>query len=74
MQASSSIRIVAHHERDNKECVHFYHPISPSTYDFICYKINTEHFVGVTGKVRLDFVRFKVPNLWERSLVQNHIA
>jgi hypothetical protein len=47
----------------NVECLHFHHSITASADNFICYKINTVYFVRVTRKIRLDFVRFEVPNL-----------
>jgi hypothetical protein len=45
------------------KCLHLYHTITASTDNLICHKINAVHFVGVTRKVRLDFVRFEVPDL-----------
>ena len=47
----------------NVRSLHFHHTIAASADNLICYKINTVHFVRVTRKVRLDFVRFEVPNL-----------
>ena len=53
----------------SKKChaSHFYHPITTPANDLICHKIDTVHLVCVTRQVRLNFVRFEIPNLCMRQ-------
>jgi hypothetical protein len=53
-------------KRRRVESLHFYHTIATATDNFIGHKIDTVHLIGMTRKVRLDFVRFQVPNLGQR--------
>lgn len=43
--------------------LHFDGAIPPTANDLVCDKVHAVHLVGVTGKIRFDFVSFQIPHL-----------